>query len=88
MTLIFCKFLLDGIGFVLVAMLPCAPPRPLTRARSFSGIAGPLLVAGMEMELAYQFDVWRAVTGGRVELCQILFRLSVIQVTSLSLIRL
>jgi len=38
------------------------------RARARNGTTGPSLLAGMEMELAYQFDVCRGVTGGRVEL--------------------
>ena len=76
---------MDGIGFVAVAMLSRAPPWLLARARAYSGTAGSSLVAGTEMELAYQFDVCRAVTGGRVELYQIVFRMSVLKVAYMSL---
>jgi hypothetical protein len=63
-------------------MLPRAPPWLLARAWAYSGTTGPSLVAGTD------FDFCRAVTGGRVELHQFVFRLSVLQVAFLSLIRL
>jgi hypothetical protein len=48
LTLIFCKFLLDGIGFLVVAVLSSATPGLLALAWAYGGTTGPSLVAGME----------------------------------------